>query len=123
MKKQGGNFMKKKKFLMWLCLLLVAVALSWGIDQAGAQVIVPVGAAGFNPNVDYNIPNFAYSPNIRKFVDSLPGLGAAGCVLGNPLGTGTCNENNLGQYIPVAVPDTTTYPDADYYVIGATQYT
>ncbi|TAK33725.1 MAG: hypothetical protein EPO21_12010 [Chloroflexota bacterium] len=34
---------------------------------------------------------------IRKFVDSLPGLGAA-------------NKNTLDQYIPVAVPDTTTYP-------------
>ncbi|MDM7912816.1 MAG: hypothetical protein QUS09_06935, partial [Methanotrichaceae archaeon] len=34
---------------------------------------------------------------IRKFVDTLPGLGVAGA-------------NNLGQYIPVAIPDTTTYP-------------
>lgn len=34
---------------------------------------------------------------IRKFVDSLPGLNAAGA-------------NNLGQYIPVAIPDTTSYP-------------
>jgi FtsP/CotA-like multicopper oxidase with cupredoxin domain len=34
---------------------------------------------------------------IRKFVDSLPGLDAAGA-------------NNLGQFIPVAIPDTTTYP-------------
>ena len=47
---------------------------------------------------------------IRKFVDSLPGLGAAGA-------------NNLGQYIPVAVPDTTTYPGSDYYEIELGQYT
>ena len=55
---------------------------------------------------------------IKKFVDGLPGLGEAG-------------ENNLGQYIPVAVPDTTTFPDdpstpdvdegADYYVIAVVQ--
>ena len=114
--------MKKKKLLIWLCLLAVAAMLSWPGDQAGAAVVVPPGAAGFNPNVNYNVPNFAYSPNIRKFINGLPGLGAAGCALGNPLGTGTCNENNLGQYIPVAVPDTVTFPDADYYVIGATQY-
>ena len=34
---------------------------------------------------------------IRKFVDTLPGLTAAGA-------------NNIGQYIPVAIPDTTSYP-------------
>jgi FtsP/CotA-like multicopper oxidase with cupredoxin domain len=47
---------------------------------------------------------------IRKFVDSLPGLGFAA-------------RNNLGQYIPVAVPDTTTYPGCDYYEISLGQYT
>ncbi len=46
---------------------------------------------------------------IRKFVDSLPGLGAE-------------NANDLGQYIPVAVPDTTTYPGSDYYEIELGQY-
>ncbi|HEX5950628.1 MAG TPA: hypothetical protein VFZ96_06465, partial [Actinomycetota bacterium] len=51
---------------------------------------------------------------IRKFVDTLPGLGPTAA-------------NNLGQYIPVAVPDTLTFsgdpnaPDADYYVIGLVQ--
>jgi FtsP/CotA-like multicopper oxidase with cupredoxin domain len=57
-------------------------------------------------------------PGMRKFVDTLPGLGA-GAV------------NNLGQYLPVAVPDTTTFPDdpatpedegADYYVIALVQH-
>ena len=47
---------------------------------------------------------------IRKFVDTLPGLGEGAA-------------NNLGQYIPVAVPDTTTYPGSDYYVIELGQYT
>jgi FtsP/CotA-like multicopper oxidase with cupredoxin domain len=69
-------------------------------------------------------PNFANSPlpqldasgavipgtGMRKFVDSLPGLGAA-------------NRNNLGQYLTVAVPDTTTYPGSDYYIIGLVEYT
>ncbi|MGZ6274481.1 MAG: FG-GAP-like repeat-containing protein [Syntrophales bacterium] len=114
--------MRKKKLLILLFLLFAAAALSWGIDQASAQVVVPPGAAGFNPNVNYNVPNFAYSPNIRKFVNGLPGIGAAGCTTSVPAGTGTCNENNLGQYIPLAQPDTRTFPDTDYYVIGATQY-
>jgi len=46
---------------------------------------------------------------IRKFVDGLPGLGLAGA-------------NNLGQYIPVAVPDKATYPGSDYYEIAVVQY-
>jgi FtsP/CotA-like multicopper oxidase with cupredoxin domain len=69
------------------------------------------------------VPNYANSPlptvdgngvitpgtGMRKFVDGLPGLGAA-------------NANNLGQYIPVAVPDTTTYPGSDYYEIELVEY-
>jgi hypothetical protein len=60
---------------------------------------------GINPAVDILLPNYANSPNLTKFVDSLPGLG-----INNP--------NNRGQYIPLAVPDTTTFPGSDYYVIG-----
>jgi FtsP/CotA-like multicopper oxidase with cupredoxin domain len=47
---------------------------------------------------------------IRKFVDSLAGLGPTGA-------------NDLGQYIPIAVADTTTYPGSDYYEIGLVQHT
>jgi FtsP/CotA-like multicopper oxidase with cupredoxin domain len=65
---------------------------------------------GPNPAVDYTKPNWANSPNIRKFVDSLPGLGAA-------------NANNLGQFIPVAIADTNTFPGSDYYQIGVFDYT
>jgi FtsP/CotA-like multicopper oxidase with cupredoxin domain len=49
------------------------------------------------------------SGGIRKFVDGLPGLGPQ-------------TANNLGQYISVAVPDTTTYPGSDYYEIALVQY-
>lgn len=71
----------------------------------------------------FSHPNYANSPlpmvdmdtgavagGIRKFVNTLAGLGAE-------------NANNLGQYIPVAVPDTTTYADADYYEIELVEYT
>jgi FtsP/CotA-like multicopper oxidase with cupredoxin domain len=47
---------------------------------------------------------------IRKFRDALPGLGAAGA-------------NALGQYIPIAVADTTTFPGSDYYEVALVQYT
>ncbi|MCX6057966.1 MAG: multicopper oxidase domain-containing protein [Chloroflexi bacterium] len=49
------------------------------------------------------------TPGIKKFVDTLPGLGAAGA-------------NNLGNYISIAVADTTTYPGTDYYEIAVVQY-
>ena len=81
---------------------------------------------GFNPLVNYNDPNYANSPNLRKFVDSLPGLGLGGCTPGTGVSPnitgGTCNQNNLGQYIPVANPDTISYPLSDYYEIGLAQY-
>ena len=78
-------------------------------------------APGGTPDYFGIYPNYANSPlptntgvvisgGIRKFVDSLPGLGSA-------------NANNLGQYIPIAIKDTTTYPGSDYYQIGLNDYT
>ncbi|MEV6812086.1 hypothetical protein [Micromonospora sp. NPDC051296] len=69
------------------------------------------------------VPNHAYSPlpvlddagevvagtGIRKFVDPLPGLGTLG-------------RTPLGAHLPVAVPDTITYPGCDYYEIGLQEY-
>jgi FtsP/CotA-like multicopper oxidase with cupredoxin domain len=59
--------------------------------------------------LDLSGANTVVTGGIRKFVDTLAGVGAAAA-------------NNLGQYIPVAVPDTTTYPGADYYEIAVVQY-
>ncbi len=53
--------------------------------------------------------NWATSPLLRKFVDALPGVGAAAA-------------NDLGQYIPLAVPDTITYPGSDYYELAVRQF-
>ena len=69
----------------------------------------------------FSVPNYANSPlydpadpanfpGMRKFVDGLPGLNATAA-------------NNLGQFIPVAVPDTTTYLGSDYYEIAIVEYT
>jgi len=49
------------------------------------------------------------TPGLKKFVDTLAGSGSDA-------------PNSMGQYIPVAVPDTTTYPGTDYYEIGLVQY-
>ena len=83
------------------------------------------GTPGGTPDY-WTTPNYANSPlpeidangnvvkgtGMRKFVDTLPGLGKV-------------NENNLGQrYIPGrAIPDTTTYPGSDYYEIKLVDYT
>jgi FtsP/CotA-like multicopper oxidase with cupredoxin domain len=92
--------MDKRKFLILISLVMTVIALSWGVEQAQA---VPV----LTPGVDYTKPNFAYSPPLRKFINNLPGIGAA---------------NNLGQQIPLAVADTATFPGSDYYEIALVEY-
>ena len=54
---------------------------------------------------------FVQSPtNLSKFVIGLPGLGSGA-------------KNEIGQYIPVATPNTTRFPGMDYYSIVMQQYT
>lgn len=68
-----------------------------------------------DPGTGYPVPdyfgaaNWAYSPLLRKFIDALPGLGSS-------------TSNALGQYIPVAIADKTTYPGSDYYEIAVIQF-
>ena len=54
---------------------------------------------------------------IRKFVDTLPGLGPGARPAGSALGA-----NNLGQYIPLAAANTALFPGSDYYEIGLKDY-
>jgi FtsP/CotA-like multicopper oxidase with cupredoxin domain len=102
--------------------VLLATLVVCGLGQ-GYAFAQGMPMPGGTPNYFGPEPNWAWSPaptvdpgtgaitgGIRKFVDSLPGLGAAGA-------------NNLGQYIPVAVADTTTYPGSDYYEIAVVEYT
>ena len=82
--------------------------------KAGAPVgSVAVPGPGFQlAQPDYlngTASNWHYTKKIPKFVDTLPGLGAA-------------NANNLGNYIPVGVPDQLTYPGSDYYQIDVVEY-
>jgi FtsP/CotA-like multicopper oxidase with cupredoxin domain len=120
--------MNRPNLKMWKMLTLAIAMLAAPMvvgavtpPPAPANPLYPPGI-GFNPVVNYTLPNFAQSPNIRKFIDKLPGVGASGCTVSIPAGTGTCNENNLGQYIPLAVPDTTSFANSDYYEIGLKQY-
>ena len=90
-----------------------------GISTQAAGVLNPGGV----PDYFGTTPNYANSPlptldaagnplpgtGMRKFMDTLPGLTSAGA-------------NNLLQYLPLAVSDTTTYPGSDYYEIAVVQY-
>jgi len=90
-----------------MSLLLALVPFFWGVDQGRAQLVV--GPNGYYIPDYFNTPNWANSPPLRKFIDSLPRLGPTGA-------------NNLGQYIPVAVANTSTYPGSDYYEIALIEY-
>ncbi|MDD5455377.1 MAG: hypothetical protein PHW62_07820, partial [Candidatus Ratteibacteria bacterium] len=83
------------------------------IDKTTAPMAKSMGMdmpmPGETPHYFGPEPNWAYSPLLKKFIDSLPGLGYE-------------NRNNLEQYIPIANPDTITYPGSDYYEIGLVQY-
>ena len=69
-----------------------------------------VAVKGAVTAITVTAPGAGYlTPGLKKFVDTLAGLGPTAA-------------NDLGKYIPVAVPDTTTYPGADYYEIAVVQY-
>jgi FtsP/CotA-like multicopper oxidase with cupredoxin domain len=83
---------------MRLGLLLIVASFVYGAAQGWAQ------------SPDYTQPNWANSPPLRKFVNGLPGLGPG-------------RANELGQYLPIASPDTTAFPGSDYYELGLRDYT
>ena len=81
-----------------------------GTGAAATATIDPAGGAG--PVTQLTLTNGGQgyvTPGIKKFQDTLPGLTEA-------------NKNNLGQYMPVAQADTTTFANADYYVIAVVQH-
>jgi len=73
---------------------------------AAPGVMNPLGTPDYMSGL---VPNWARSPILQKFVHTLPGLGPD-------------NANDLGNYIPVAVPDRLTFPGSDYYDIGVVEY-
>ncbi len=108
-----------------LCLALAMVASPLANNQAGAAC--PAGYVAppqLVPGIDYCVPNYANSPVLTKFVDSLPGLTQHGLAVA---GFWPAGANNRGQSIPVAIADTTSYPGplppaSDYYEIALVEY-
>jgi FtsP/CotA-like multicopper oxidase with cupredoxin domain len=84
-----------------------------GSARLAAPALI-VGSNGYYIPDYFNTPNWANSPALPKFVDPLPNLYVSGVSPAPAAGS---------QYIPVAVPDITTYPGSDYYEIELGQYT
>ncbi|MGA7827096.1 MAG: FG-GAP-like repeat-containing protein [Geobacteraceae bacterium] len=105
--------MKGRNFLTRLGLSLAATVLVCSFG-AGSAIARPVTTPGSVPDY-WETPNWAFSPALHKFVDTLPQL----CTTSSLTDPG---KNNLGQCIPVAEADTTTYPGSDYYEIEVVQY-
>ena len=102
---------------------LVTIADATGSGASATAVINSGAITAINVT---NPGNGYLTAGIKKFQDGLPKL----C---DPSVAGSCAAaaNNLGQYLPVGVPDTTTFktvptdptkPDADYYVIALVQH-
>ncbi len=87
-----------------------------GGHSATADATIDVGAV---TAINLTNPGSGYvtGTGIKKFQDELP-------MMCNPSVAGSCAaaSNNLGQYVPLGVPDTTTFPGADYYVIALVQH-
>jgi FtsP/CotA-like multicopper oxidase with cupredoxin domain len=100
--------MHRKSYLRFAGLVGLAVlvaALPWGINQAFGNA-GPAGVTFYANSMSGGASGTVFS----KFIDSLPGLGPA-------------NANTRGQYIPLAVADTTTFPGCDYYRLGIMDFT
>ena len=93
--------------------LAAAKAASAASRNNTIAALAPPGPGGL-PDYFGTTPNWAYTPALTKFIDPLPGLYVSGVSPAPAPGT---------QYIPVAVPDTSTYPGSDYYEIELGQYT
>ena len=99
------------------------------LAQVGSGPVAPaVLTAGVPPDY-FGAANYANSPlpqldatgavivgtGMRKFVDALPLFCTPGSI--------TAPANGLGQCIPIATPDTVTFPNSDFYRIGIVDYT
>jgi len=91
---------------------------------ASAAAVTDVGAV-IAINLTAGGSGYITKGGIKKFQDGLPKL----CIPTANFSECANVANNLGQYIPIAVPDTTTFTqangfdtDTDYYVIAVVQH-
>ena len=98
---------------------ILSVLSSTPSTYAGPGEVCSDGTLPTSPHTCNNgivIPtNYANSPILRKFIDTLPGL--------TPTGANTFANGTPGVYIPVAVPDNDSYPGSSYYELAVVEYT
>ena len=97
--------MKKNIMSIWISTILLILTLT----ASSVFAVAPPPGPGGTPDY-FGIANWAFSPPLEKFIDSLAPLGCT-------------TKNTLNQCIPVAVPDTITYPGSDYYEISLVEFT
>jgi FtsP/CotA-like multicopper oxidase with cupredoxin domain len=92
--------------------VITAITITGGGSNYYAPVVTITDNTGTGAVVTARIGSTPASlvGGIRKFVDNVAGLGFAG-------------RNNLNNYIPVAIADTSAFPGSDYYEIELGQYT
>jgi FtsP/CotA-like multicopper oxidase with cupredoxin domain len=90
----------------------IAKARALAAEAGGPKGILalPIIGPGDTPDY-YSTPNWANSPPLSKFLDPLP-------MLWDPRGGGV----PPAKCLPLAVPDTITFPGSDYYVIELQEY-
>ena len=89
----------------------VTITDSNGGTGSGATAVASTDVGAIT-SITLTNPGTGYiTPGLKKFVDSLPGLcnPATGCP-------------SSGKYIPLGVPDTSSYTNSDTYEIGLVQY-
>ncbi len=100
----------KRRNLLNLSIVALATAACVGMFDRGQVLARPITAPGTVPDY-FETPNWANSPPLPKFVDQLPQIW-------DPRGGGVAPAKCL----PLAVPDTVTYPGSDYYEIELREY-
>lgn len=110
-KKMGAQSARKgARFKLLTSTTMVAMALLSMSAKAGTGSVTLADGSKIGTY-------YANSPKLRKFVDTLPGLSF------NPnRGANTFDAAKPGEYIPVAVADTSTYAGSEYFVIGVVEH-
>ena len=98
----------RHKNLTWSSMALAALALVIVCGPSSSLAAPPFTAPGSIPDF-FETPNWANSPPLRKFVDTLAPLGCTA-------------TNTVGQCLPIAAADQATYPGSDYYEIELVEY-
>ncbi len=91
--------------------VITQITVTAGGTNYSAPVVTITDANGISAGARAFVSSFgAVTGGMRKFVDTLPGL------------CSVSGANDLGQCIPIATADRTTFPGSDFYRVGLRDY-